>query len=137
MAAGYSSTPQARKLGLKPGQRVRIDQPPDGWALDHPPELSMVAEPEAADVILSFFRNAAELPARLPALAAAIYPEGALWIAWPRKAGGHRSDITENLLRDQALPLGIVDVKVAALDEDWSALRFVWRVENRPRAPGR
>jgi hypothetical protein len=134
MAAGYSLTPQARKLGLKPGHRLRIDQPPDGWALDRPPDLRLVEEAEAADVILSFFRSAAELPARLPALAKAIYPKGALWIAWPRRAGGHRSDITENLLRDQALPLGIVDVKVAALDEDWSALRFVWRVENRPAA---
>lgn len=132
MAAGYSSTPQARKLGLKPGYRLRIDQPPDGWVLDEPPDLLLLAEEiEPADVILSFFRSAAELPARLPALAASIYPDGALWIAWPRRAGGHLSDITDNFVRAQALPLGIVDVKVAALDEDWSALRFVWRVENR------
>lgn len=138
MVAGYSSTPQARKLGLKPGYRLRIDQPPEGWALDHPPlDLLVVEETEAADVVLSFFRTAAELPLRLPALAAGIYPEGALWIAWPRRAGGHRSDITENLLREQALPLGIVDVKVAALDDNWSALRFVWRVENRPPAQKR
>jgi len=135
MAAGYSSTPQARKLGLKPGFRVRIDQPPDGWVLADPPDLLMLPEDaESADVILSFFRFAAELPARLPALAAGIYPDGALWIAWPRRAGGHLSDITENLVREQALPLGIVDVKVAALDQDWSALRFVWRVENRAPA---
>lgn len=133
MTAGYSSTPQAKKLGLKPGQRVRIDQPPDGWALDQPPDLEPVAEDEQADVILAFVRTAAELPARLPALAEGICPDGALWIAWPRRAAGHRSDITENLLREQALPLGIVDVKVAALDEDWSALRFVWRVANRSR----
>ncbi|HEX8303797.1 MAG TPA: hypothetical protein VF612_02890 [Jatrophihabitans sp.] len=132
VAAGYSATPQAKKLGLKPGYRVRIDQPPDGWTLDQPADLLLVDEAEPADVIVSFFRTAAELAAGLPALAAAIYPQGALWVAWPRRAAGHRSDITENLLRDEALPLGIVDVKVAALDEDWSALRFVWRVENRP-----
>jgi hypothetical protein len=138
MAAGYSSTPQTRKLGLKPGHRVRIDHPPDGWALDDPADLLLLPEDaESADVILSFFGSAAELPARLPALAAGIYPTGALWIAWPRRAGGHLSDITENLVREQALPLGIVDVKVAALDEDWSALRFVWRVENRARPPRR
>jgi hypothetical protein len=137
VAAGYSSTPQARKLGLKPGYRVRIDQPPDGWALEEAPELLIVEDTGPADVIVSFFRSAAELAPRLPALAADIYPEGALWIAWPRRAAGHRSDITENLLREKALPLGIVDVKVAALDDDWSALRFVWRVENRPPAPGR
>ena len=132
MAAGYSSTPQAKKLGLKPGHRVRLDQPPAGWALDQPGDLLLVEEAESADVIVSFVRSAAELPARLPALATAIYPEGALWVAWPRRAAGHRSDITENLVRAEALPLGIVDVKVAALDDDWSALRFVWRVEHRP-----
>lgn len=132
MAAGYSPTPQAKKLGLKAGHRVRIDRPPDGWALDQPPDLVLVEDTEPADVVLAFVRLAAELPARLPALAAAIYPQGALWVAWPRRAAGHRSDITENLLRDEALPLGIIDVKVAALDEDWSALRFVWRVANRP-----
>lgn len=131
MTSDYSSTPQARKLGLKPGHRVRIDQPPEGWALDQPPELLMVHEAEPADVIVSFFRSAAELAERLPALAAGIFPHGALWIAWPRRAAGHRSDISENLLREHALPFGLVDVKVAALDEDWSALRFVWRVENR------
>ena len=137
MTAGYSSTPQAKKLGLKPGCRLRIDQPPGGWALDQPDDLLLVDEAEPADVILAFFRSAVELPARLPALAAAIYPQGALWVAWPRRAAGHRSDITENLLREEALPLGVVDVKVAALDENWSALRFVWRVENRPPAPRR
>jgi hypothetical protein len=137
VAAGYSSTPQAKKLGLKPGHRVRIDQPPDGWALDEPSGLLMVERTAAADVIVSFFRTAAELAARLPALAADIYPQGALWIAWPRRAAGHRSDISENLVREQALPLGIVDVKVAALDDDWSALRFVWRVENRSPSAGR
>jgi hypothetical protein len=52
-------------------------------------------------------------------------------VAWPRRAAGHRSDITESIIRDQALPLGLVDVKVAAIDEDWSGLRLVWRVENR------
>jgi hypothetical protein len=146
VAAGYSCTPQARKLGLKPGYRVRLDQPPDGWALDQDQDLELdldldlVGEAAAADVIVSFFRSAAELAPRLPKLASDIYPRGALWIAWPRRAGGHRSDISENLVREQALPLGIVDVKVAALDQDWSALRFVWRLEHRngpPPSPGR
>ena len=137
MAAGYSGTPQARKLGLKPGYRVRIDQAPIGWTLDQPADLLLVDEAGPAEVIVSFFRSAAELADRLPGLAADIYPQGALWVAWPRRAAGHRSDITENLVREYALPLGIVDVKVAALDEDWSALRFVWRVENRPAAAGR
>jgi hypothetical protein len=60
-----------------------------------------------------------------------IYPAGALWVAWPRRAAGHRSDITDNVVREHALPLGVVDVKVAAIDDDWSGLRLVWRTENR------
>ena len=76
-----------------------------------------------ADVVLAFFREEAELPERLPALAQRIFPAGSLWVAWPRRAGGHQSDITENALREHALPLGIVDTKVAAIDEDWSGLQ--------------
>jgi hypothetical protein len=136
VTAGYSTTPQAKKLGLKPGQRISIDHRPDDWWLSQPPEdLSVVGEHEPADVIISFFRTAAALAERLPALADRIYPAGALWVAWPRRAGGHSSDITDNIVRSCALPLGIVDVKIAALDEDWSAQRLVWRVENRVRPP--
>jgi hypothetical protein len=126
---GYSGTPQARKLGLKPGLRAALDGAPPGWALDDPPELEWVDGP--ADVVVAFVRSAADLAARLPALAQRVFPAGGLWIAWPRRAAGHVSDVTENGVRDQVLPLGLVDVKVAAIDEDWSGLRIVWRVENR------
>ena len=140
MPAGYSGTPQARKLGLKPGHRVALDEPPDGWELQEPPGGLLDADPDgAADVILAFFRTAAEIPDRLPGLARRIFPAGAIWAAWPRRAAGHASDITDNIVREHALALGLVDVKVAALDKDWSALRLVWRVENRdltPSAPG-
>jgi hypothetical protein len=71
------------------------------------------------------------MPDRLPELARRIFPAGAIWAAWPRRAAGHTSDITDNVVREHALPLGIVDVKVAALDEDWSTIRLVWRVDNR------
>jgi hypothetical protein len=132
MAAGYSGTPQARKLGLKPGQRVALDHPPTRWHLaDPPPELTHVGAAEPADVVISFFGAARELPERLPGLIKRIYPGGALWVAWPRRAGGHQSDITDNVIREQALPLGVVDVKVAAIDDDWSGLRLVWRLANR------
>jgi hypothetical protein len=137
MPAGYSGTPQARKLGLKPGQRLALDEPPDGWQLQEPPDGLLDADPHgAADLIVAFFRIAAEMPDRLPALARRIFPDGAIWAAWPRRAAGHTSDITDNVVREHALPLGLVDVKVAALDEDWSAIRLVWRVENRGSAPG-
>jgi len=131
-APGYSGRPQAAKLGLKPGQRVGLHQPPDGWALSDPPDGLAHPGPDGeADVILAFFTQADEIAAQIGELARRIYPAGALWVAWPRRAAGHRSDITEDFIRDQALPIGLVDVKVAAVDEDWSGLRVVWRTGNR------
>lgn len=125
---------QARKLGLKPGLRVSLDQPPPGWRLDGPPSgIEHVAAPGPADLIVAFFTAAADLPARLPGLVRRIYPGGALWIAWPRRAAGHHSDITSEIVREHALALGVVDVKVAAIDEDWSGHRVVWRLADRGR----
>jgi hypothetical protein len=132
MPAGYSGTPQSRKLGLKAGQRVALDDPPRGWDLREPPDGLLAPGPDgAADLIVAFFRAEVEIAARLPALAQRIFPAGALWAAWPRRAAGHDSDVTDNVVRAHALELGLVDVKVAAIDEDWSGLRLVWRVSNR------
>jgi hypothetical protein len=132
MAAGYSGTPQARKLGIKPGCRVSFDNAPPGWALDDPPDdVNYVPATDASDVLIAFFWSAVELPVRLPELVQRIYPAGALGAAGPRRAGGHDSDITDSVIRDWALELGVVDVKVAAIDADWSGLRLVWRLANR------
>jgi hypothetical protein len=132
MPAGSSGTSQARKLGVKPGYRVCLATAPPGWHLVDPPaDLVYVEATEPADVVISFFTSADQLPDQLPDLAPRIHPDGALWVAWPRRAGGHHSDITDNLVRAYALPLGVVDVKVAAIDDDWSGLRLVWRVANR------
>jgi hypothetical protein len=126
---------QAAKLGLKPGQRVYLHRRPPGWALADPPDGLADAGrdgPSApADVIIAFFGAADEIPLALDDLARRIYPAGALWAAWPRRAGGHRSDITDTVIRRYALPIGLVDVKVAAIDDDWSGLRLVWRTEHR------
>ena len=131
---------QAGKLGLKPGLRLGIVNRPDGWGLADPPAgLAAAADTRAAaadtsaDVLIAFFTDAAGMAEELPALAQRIYPDGAIWAAWPRRAGGHHSDITDNVVREIALPLGLVDVKVAAIDGDWSGLRLVWRVRNRGR----
>lgn len=126
--AGYSPAPQARKLGLKPGQRVAIDAAPPGWTLDDPPEIDYVTD-GPADVIVAFVRSCADLDPST--WGERIFPDGAVWIAWPRKAAGHVSDVTENAIRDAVLPPGLVDVKVAAIDEDWSGLKVVWRREKR------
>jgi len=129
---GYSGRPQAAKLGLKPGQRVSLHQRPRGWALTDPPDGLEAPGPDGqAEVIVAFFTEAGDIAAQIGELGRLIYPAGALWVAWPRRAAGHRSEITENFIRDRALPIGLVDVKVAAIDNDWSGLRLVWRVENR------
>ena len=130
-----TGTPQARKLGLKPGLRVALDDPPPDWSLSGPPDglLPADAADGAADVLIAFFHTAAEIQRRLPELSRRIYPGGAIWAAWPRRAGGHASDITDNIVRSHALELGLVDVKVAAIDDDWSGLRLVWRGAARTR----
>ena len=129
---GYSGRPQSAKLGLRPGQRVHLHHPPAGWDLADPPDGLMDAGPDGpADLIIAFFPSRAMIAGELDGLARRIYPAGMLWVAWPRRAGGHRSDITDNVIRSEALPIGLVDVKVAAIDDDWSGLRLVWRVENR------
>jgi hypothetical protein len=132
MPAGYSGTPQARKLGLRAGARVGLDHVPEAWTLSDPPaDIIYVGADEPAEVIVAFFTEARQLPERLPGLVDRVHPSGALWIAWPRRAGGHVSDITDTVIRQQALALGVVDVKVAAIDDDWSGQRYVWRVAKR------
>jgi hypothetical protein len=130
--SGYSGTPQLRKLGLIPGVRWRVDGAPAGWAFETQPDGSLAAAPDAAvDVVVAFVTTAAEIPPTLQRLEATIFPAGALWIAWPRKAAGHVSDITDNVVRDAALSRSLVDTKIAAIDADWSGLKLVWRLDAR------
>jgi hypothetical protein len=136
--AGYSSTPLWKKLGCKPGGRLLTVEAPGDWQTPELPEGASAGElsnheaPGAPnEVLLAFFSSAGQLAAALPGLSERIFPDAALWIAWPRRAAGHDSDIREQDIRDLALPLGLVDVKVAALSEDWSGLRLVWRKERR------
>ncbi len=113
---------------------MSLDAPPDGWQLTEPPGGLLPPDEDGADLILAFFRSADEIADRLPALAERVFPAGAVWALWPRRAAGHVSDITDDVVRSCALELGLVDVKVAAVDQDWSGLRLVWRVSNR--SPG-
>jgi hypothetical protein len=84
---------------------------------------------------MAFFSCAGDLAAEIDDLAGAIMPDGCLWVAWPRRAAGHTSDITDNVVREIVLPRGLVDVKVAALSDDWSGLKIVWRKERRRPGP--
>jgi hypothetical protein len=123
-------TEQARKLGLREGARVAIIGADLGWELVDAPPLVMVADGEPADMVLLFLRAAAELRRVAPA-GESVRPGGAVWVAWPRRAGGHTSDLGDAVIRESVLPLGLVDVKVAAIDDDWSGLKFVWRLSER------
>jgi len=129
-AAGYAGTRQLAKLGIRPGVRWDVVGADDGWRFEEEPAAADRTA-AAADVVLAFARDLPEVAAVVSANERRIFPAGALWVAWPRKAAGHASEVTENAIRDAALPLGLVDVKVAAVDHDWSGLKLVWRKERR------
>jgi hypothetical protein len=133
MSAGYSGTPLAKKLGLKKGHVVALLHPPRLWSIPGlDPEVEVRRDfRRSPDVVIAFVRSLSELRKRAPRLVKAVAADASLWVAWPRKAGGQLSDVTEQSLRDEFLPTGLVDNKVAALDQDWSGLRFVWRKERR------
>ena len=135
--AGYSGTPLAKKLGIKEESLVAFRGPPPGFHnLVQPlPEGVRVRSRATAplDVLVAFFTRLSDLDARFPALAKAVFPDGGLWIAWPKRSSGVPTDITEDVVREVALPQGLVDNKVCAIDETWSGLRLVHRVENRGR----
>jgi hypothetical protein len=131
-AAGYSGTPLTKKLGVIEGTTLALVMAPTGWVIDLPPHVAVKRRAAGhADVVVAFFTSAATLEKRLDALGAMIFPAGGLWIAWPKKTSGVATDLADNAIRSAALPTGLVDNKVCALDETWSALRLVWRRENR------
>jgi hypothetical protein len=126
------ATSQLQKLGILPGVRWSIVDASADWKFSTAPDATLrVAEGEPVDVVVAFVRSAAEITPALMRLEQSIFPAGALWIAWPRKAAGHVSDVTDNVVRDAALARKLVDTKVAAIDEDWSGLKLVWRKEHR------
>ena len=135
MAAGYSGTPLAKKLGIKPGHAVALLRAPDGFeaTLEGLPDgvTFRTAARGTNDVLVTFHTRRADLEQRLPARLAAMDVDGGLWVAWPKRASGVASDITEDTVRQVCLPLGLVDNKVCAIDATWSGLRVVWRRELR------
>jgi hypothetical protein len=133
--AGYSGTPLPRKLGVKEGARVAVLNAPDDFTdtLGALPDGVTVRERLRGplDVIVFFTVHRADLERRIDRLKAALDPAGRLWIAWPKRASRVETDMTEDVVRDVALPLGLVDNKVAAIDETWSGLQLVIRKELR------
>jgi hypothetical protein len=142
--AGYSGTPLPRKLGIKPGDSVAVlGGPPEfGGELMTPGGVTLaydLAGDVPLDVIVSFVRWREDLATTLPALRRRMAKSGGLWVAWPKRAARVPTDMTEHVVREIALPTGLVDNKVCAIDDVWSALRLVIRRELRSlasRAPG-
>jgi hypothetical protein len=130
--AGYSGTPLPTKLGIKEGMAVALLKAPPGVVADLPNGVVVKRQARgSADVVVAFFTRRAELDRRLASLGQMIFPAGGLWIAWPKRAAGVPTDISDNVVREVALPLGLVDNKVCAIDETWSGLRVVWRRDRR------
>jgi len=133
--AGYSGTPLAQKLGVKPGATLLLVDAPDGFdALLAPmPDGVSVRRTArgAADVVVVFVTEQQRLERRVPVLEQAIFPNGGLWIAFPKRASGVATDVTDHTIRAVGLPRGLVDNKVCAIDETWTGLRLVWRKEHR------
>ncbi len=133
--AGYSGTPLWKKLGIKPNTTVVTVNAPASYRKLLPGLPAGVAFATEVDPPLAFVHlfvtSAADLAARLPALKTALAPDGVLWVSWPKKASGVKTDVTEDGIRAAALPLGLVDVKVCAVDAIWSGLKLVIRVANR------
>jgi hypothetical protein len=137
--SGYSGTPLPQKLGLKPGARLGLVKAPAdfGRTLGALPP-GVAPRPVAAgktpfDVIVCFAPTMAEVARRMPALKKRLDPAGGLWMAWPKKASGVATDVSENGVRAIGLAAGLVDNKVCAIDDVWSGLRFVFRLVDRPR----
>lgn len=135
--AGYSGTPLPKKLCIKEGARVALANAPAGFetTLGPLPEGAgfVPASRKGLDVVLLFARSRAELVRKFESLAARIRPDGSLWVAWPKRASGVETDLAEPYVRQHGLDVGLVDVKVCAVDETWSGLRFVYRLKDRPR----
>jgi len=136
--AGYSGTSLHKKLGMKEGHRVALfGEPADFLDLIGPHSESLVIsrKPRSGTfaVIVFFTKSAALLQKALPQLKSKMEPAAGLWIAWPKKASGVKTDVTEDTVRAFGLAAGLVDNKVCAIDETWSGLRLVIRVKDRSR----
>lgn len=141
VGAGYSGTPLVRKLGLRDGQSALfVGVPPDlAWlpravgflSVDVRDDVGPIGARRDLDLIHLFAAEAAALRAAAPLIRGALKPDGMAWISWPKRTSKRPTDITEDIIRDIVLPLGLVDVKVAAVDEVWSGLKLVIRRTER------
>ena len=137
--AGYSGTPLVKKLGIKPGDTVALVNEPLAFPRELvglPPKVELVGaddnpKPGTLNVVILFLRSQAELKKLLPAMKTKIQQQGMIWTAWPKKASKLKTDLDENIIRDKGLSIGLVDIKVCAVNDIWSGLKFVIPVKDR------
>ncbi|HEY3783306.1 MAG TPA: hypothetical protein VGL56_19675 [Fimbriimonadaceae bacterium] len=135
LRAGYSGKPLADKLGIKLGHAVAVINKPEGFEIEGLPvglPLLQQLEPNL-NLVLYFTSSLKELEKCFPKLIESTVQNGSIWISWPKKASGLATDLNENLVRDTGLAVGVVDVKVCAVDETWSGLKFVRRLTDRTK----
>jgi hypothetical protein len=133
---GYSGTPLPNKLGIKPGFRVRLTNVPDEVCIELRDVLSqciVAKQAKALDFALLFTKSQTELTKEFSRMAKSLSAAGMFWVSWPKKASGVSTDVTENVVRQIGLDAGLVDVKVCAVTEIWSGLKFVRRVKDRKK----
>jgi hypothetical protein len=134
--SGYSGTPLVKKLGIKEGFNVVFVNQPNGLLsrLSLPPHVSVNTKSrKPLDFVLLFVQSQTALEKEFSRYATRLTPAGMLWVSWPKKTSGMQSDLNENVVRDIGLAKGMVDVKVCAVDEVWSGLKFVFRLKDRPK----
>jgi hypothetical protein len=134
VTAGYSGTPLVKKLGIAPDHAVALVDAPVDFAVHHLVDCCVparLAGTRPLDIVIAFVTTRAKLAAAIAAAKNRLVQNGALWIAWPKKSSGVATEVTENTVRELALPTGLVDNKVCAIDETWSGLRLVIRRELR------
>ena len=139
--AGYSGTPLVKKLGIKPGDKLAMVNEPLAFPRELvglPPTVEVMSadenpKPGTINVIILFLKTQAEMKKLLPAMKSKIAQNGMIWTAWPKKASRVQTDLDENIIRDKGLSIGLVDVKVCAVNEVWSGLKFVIPVKDRKK----
>lgn len=135
--AGYSGKTVVQKLGIKPGFRILVDRAPAAYSVivgALPDDVTIVSRPQAPlDVVHVFATEAAGLAGRLRKYRDAIAPDGMIWVSWPKKASGVVTDLSDVVVRETALPLGLVDIKVCAIDDTWSGLKLVIPKDQRSK----
>ena len=130
--AGYSGTPLVKKLGIKPGFNIAFVNAPSGYAneLELPADVTINSR---SGKRLDFVKSEKELKAKFSEYAKRLKASGMLWVSWPKKSSGVTTDVSEGTVRAIGLAAGLVDVKICAVDEVWSGLKFVFRLRDRPK----